>query len=405
MQIPRYNLAFFFLLVIDFFLLLFVSDSFSISYKESLIYFEQNNLLSLLTHFFTSVFGQNDIALRLPFVLFYIGSVFILYLLTDDYFKKQSDRFASIIIFMLLPGVNSAALLVNPAILVIFFTLLYLYLRKITQKEHYWLLFLCLFIDNSFAIMYLALFFYSLRKRNNTLLIISLLLFGISMQIYGFDSGGRPKGYFLDTFGIYASIFSPIIFFYFFYAMYRIAIKGEKDLFWYISFTALVFSLLFSLRQKIYIEDFAPFIVISIPLMVKLFMHSFRIRLPQFRKKHYAFAVFSLSILIVNFIIFIANKPLYLVLDRPQKHFANKYHIAKELASELKQKNINEILCKNNKLQERLRFYNITRGKDFYLTDYKNKEYENISIYYYDKKIKDFYIVKLNKELSKVLQN
>ncbi len=398
MQITRYNLAFLVLIVADFFLLLVVSDSFSISYKESLVYFQESSLLSALSHISTYAFGQNDVALRLPFVLFYIGSVILLYLLTDDYFKKQSDRFASIVIFMLLPGINSAALLVNEAIMVIFFTLLYLYLYKVTKKEHYWLLFICLFIDNAFAIMYLALFFYSLQKKDNTLLIISLILFGVSIQIYGFDTGGKPRGHFLDTFGAYASIFSPIIFLYFFYSMYRSIIKGEKDLFWYISFTAFAFSLLFSLRQRIYIEDFAPFVIIAIPLMVKLFMHSFRVRLPQFRKKHYSFALFSLTTLIVSFLIFIVNKPLYLVLKNTNKHFAIDYHIAKELADELKKRKINRIMCEDHKLQTRLRFYGIIYDDDYYLSSTDSRLPQRITINYFGKNIQDFYILKLMKE-------
>ena len=358
-----------------------------------------NNLtyLIFLTHISTSIFGQNDIALRLPFILFYISSVIVAYLLTDDYFKKQSDRLASILIFMLLPGLNSAALLVNEAILVVFFSLLYLYLFKITKKEHYWLLFLCLFIDNSFAIMYLGLFFYSLQKKDNTLLVVSLLLFGISMQMYGFDTGGRPKGYFLDTFGVYASIFSPIIFFYFFYSMYRITLKGERDLYWYISFTAFAFSFILSLRQKINIEDFAPFVVIAIPLMVKLFMHTFRVRLPLFRKKHYIFVLFTIVTLGINFLVFIVNKPLYLILDNSHNHFANDYHIAKELSVELKSHRIYNVLCSDYALQSRLKFYGIFKGEDYYLSNTKAKNSKEINISYLDKNIENYYLLKLSK--------
>ena len=408
MILSKHNLFFIILLILDFVLLLFTADDFSISYHEALNYFQGHiwssnnhtiisidnfNLLYLLTHLSTSLFGQNDIALRLPFILFYIGSLIVSYLLTKDYFKNDNDRLLSIMIFMLLPGVNSAALLVNEAIIVIFFSLLYLYLFKITQKENYWLLIICLFIDNSFAIMYLGLFFYSLKKRDNILLIVSLILFGISMQIYGFDTGGRPKGHFLDTFGAYASIFSPIIFLYFFYAIYRITIKGEKDLYWYISFTAFAFSLLLSIRQKILIEDFAPFVVIAIPLMVKLFMHTFRVRIPQFRKKHYAFAIFSIFILFVNFLIFIFNKPLYLVLENPNKHFASNYHIVKELATKLKEKNIDKILCANYKLQTRLKYYGIGKDDNIYLSEHTYPKAQKISITYMGKIIKNYYII------------
>jgi hypothetical protein len=393
MIFSRYNIAFTALLILDFILLLFTADSFSISYKEAVIYFNETSLLSKLVHISISAFGQTDIGLRLPFILFYIGSVVLLYLITTDYFKQQIDRFVSILIFMALPGINSAALLVNESIIVIFFILLYLYLFKITNKEHYWLLLVCLFVDNSFAVMYLALFFYSLQKKDNILLVVSLVLFGASMQIYGFESGGWPRGYFLDTFGAYASIFSPAIFFFFFYTMYKIFIKGEKDLYWYISFTALTFSLLFSLRQKIDIEDFAPFVITATPLMVKFFMHSYRVRLPQFRKKHYIFASFVLSTLIINFIVFMVNKPIYLVLKDSNRHFANDYHIAKELAQELKKQNINYIFCKDSSLQKRLKFYGIKKGNTYTLSTFStNITNKYIDIKYYNKTIKRFYL-------------
>ena len=388
----RYNLIFVGLLFLNFLVLLFSANDFSISYGEATIFFQNNTLLSYLIDISTSIFGQNDIALRLPFILFYIGSVIISYLLTDDYFKKQSYRLISIIIFMLLPGVVSAALLVNSAIMVIFFTLLYLYLFKLTSKEHYWLLVVMLFVDNSFAIMYLALFFYSLKKKDNMLLIVSLILFGISMQMYGFDSGGKPRGYFIDTFNMYASIFSPVIFLYFFYTLYRIGLKGEKDLYWYISFTALIFSLILSLRQKILIDDFAPFVVISIPLMVKLFLHSYNVRLPRFRKNHQRFAIFGLLILSLNFLILIFNKPLYFILPNPNKHFAIKYHFAKELALYLKAHNIHKVLCQDYKLQKRLKFYGIEDGNKIYVTSIYHKDYLPIEIKYLNKTIYTYYM-------------
>ena len=123
MVLNRYNLTFTGLLLIHFSILLYLANSFSISYDEAEIYFNQNNILAYITNFFTTVFGQNDFALRLPFILFYGGSSILLYLLTDDYFKSQWDRVLSVAIFMLLPGVNSAALLVNESIIVIFGTL------------------------------------------------------------------------------------------------------------------------------------------------------------------------------------------------------------------------------------------------------------------------------------------
>ena len=44
-----------------------------------------------------------------------------MYKITENYFKYQKDRYISIIVFMILPGVLSASLLVNSAIVIIFF--------------------------------------------------------------------------------------------------------------------------------------------------------------------------------------------------------------------------------------------------------------------------------------------
>lgn len=391
----RYNIIFIALLLLHSGFLFYLANDFSISYKEALVFFENTNfILHTLTNFSTSIFGQTDIALRLPFILFYILSSILLYLLTQNYFKSEIDRLISVAIFMLLPGINSAALLVNEAILVVLCTLTYIYIYQKRAKECYLLLLLFLFIDNSFAILFLALFFRSLVKKDNYLLVISLFLFGISMSMYGFAIGGKPKGYFLDTFSIYATIFSPVLFLYFFYSIYRVGIKHEKDLFWYISATALGMSLLFSLRQKIAIEDFAPFVVIAIPVMMKLFMHSFRIRLSEFRKIHYNFVAISLFVLLLNFLILIANKSLYIVLENPKKHFAYKHHVAKELANTLKVNGIYGVKTYNYKLQLRLKFYGIreTSNRIMY-SSYVDGAFYTLPIEYIGKNIDTYYIV------------
>ena len=213
------------------------------------------------------------------------------------------------------------------------------------------------------------------------------------MQLYGFDSGGRPKGYFIETFGIYASIFSPLVFIYFIYALYRTAIKGKLDLMWYIATTTFMFSLLLSFRQRIYIEEFAPFIVIAIPLIVKTFMNSFRVRLPQFRKKHLTVAIVSIVLLILNSSILFINKPFYLISTNPQKHFAYEYHFADEIAYNLKENNIYQINSYDNKLLLRLKYYGISSGGKRYITLEKPLHFiQYFPITYKDKNIITAYI-------------
>lgn len=389
----------FLLLTLSFFvaILLMVAESLSISYKEALIFYEEKNLLHYLIQFSTSIFGQNSIALKLPFILLYTFSVLLMYQMTHNYFKNDNDRLISILIFMFLPGIIGASLLVNNSIVVIFCTILYLYRYKITGKHNFYLLMVFLFIDNSFAILFLALFFYALQNRQNNLLIIALVLFGLSMYIYGFETSGKPRSHILDLFAIYASIFSPLIFLYFFYSMYRVGIKGKKSIFWYVSVTALIFSFLLSFRQKIYIEDFAPFVVVTIPVMMKLFFHSLRVRLKEFRKKHYVLAYSAILILVLNVLVILFNKPLYLLLKEEENHFAYKYHFSQEIANILKNNHINAITTNDKELSLRLKYYGIEEDKSHFVSLTPLNLYDKrFDIIYLNKNILSVYYVNLD---------
>lgn len=388
----KYDYLFYLILSFLVVILIYVSNTLSISYKEALNVFENSSVLSYITNTSIYIFGQNDIALRLPFIIFYTLSILLMYKLTSNYFKYKKDQFLSILIFMILPGVLSASLLVNSAIVVLFFTLLYIFLYDRNKAHPIWLLFLLVFIDNSFAILFLALFFYSLKQKDKTTIYISLFLFALSMYIYGFETDGKPKGYFLDTFAIYATIFSPLVFIYFIYTIYRAGIKNKRNFVWYISTTALIVSLLFSFRQRVYIEDFAPYVVISIPFMLKMFYHSYRIRLSIFRKKHYIGAIIVLFMLVINCILTIVNKPLYLFLPNEKKHFAYKYHFAKEIASKLKELGVTKVNVYDERLQLRLKYYGIEKSNEYYLSNINDGNRKKISVSYYDKELMQLYL-------------
>ena len=377
-------------------LILKANLSLSISYKEALNVFVNNSLLTLITNLSIYFFGQNDIALRLPFILFYAFSVILMYKITDNYFRYEKDRFISILIFMILPGVLSASLLVNSAIIVIFFTLLYVYVFQKFNKHSYFLLVLYLFIDNSFAILYMAIFLYSLKNQDKKLTYVSIVLFILSMYIYGFATDGKPRGFLVDTFAVYATVFSPVLFLYFVYAIYRAGIKKDFTLSWYISVTAFALSIIFSLRQRIYIEDFAPYVVVSLPLMLKTFLHSYRVRLKEFRKFYNILAITIVGMLLLNVVITFVNKPLYLFLPNPTKHFVYKYHFAKEIAEELKKRKINNIYLEDKELLLRLRFYNISEGEEYFasLKPFHNYD-ERITINYYGINMISIYLKKL----------
>jgi hypothetical protein len=88
------------------------------------------------------------------------------------------------------------------------------------------------------------------------------------------------------------------------------------------------------------------------------------------------------------------NKPLYHIIENPENHLAYKYHIAKDLAQILKEKNINNINIEDKKLALRLKFYGIQNAGTYKLshTDFKKTDYEKIDIKYFDKIVKSFYI-------------
>ena len=393
----KYNYYFYtFLSILVFILLLKADMSLSISYKEALNVFVNSSILSFITKTSIYFFGQNDIALRFPFILFYALSVLLMYKLTDNYFRYEKDRLIAICIFMVLPGVLSASLLVNSAIIVIFFTLLYLYYYQKNNKHSYLLLIFFLFLDNSFAILYLALFFYSFKHKDKKLMYFAMSFFILSMYIYGFATGGKPRGFLVDTFAIYATVFSPLLFLYFIYSLYRAGIKNDRTLTWYISITALILSIIFSFRQRVYIEDFAPYVVISLPFMLKTFFHSYRVRLREFRFNYNLLAGAIVLMLSMNVILTFINRPLYLILPNPTKHFVYQYHFVKELSQEFKKRDINEITCLDEELILRLKFYDITKGERYFVSTKPYYNYdEKIVIEYYKIKLFTVYVKKI----------
>jgi len=144
----------------------------------------------------------------------------------------------------------------------------------------------------------------------------------------------------LEIFGYYATIFSPLVFFYFFYAMYRIFLRGEKSLLWHISFTALTLSLLLSIRQRIYITDFGPYVMIAIILMLEIYNKSMRVRLPQFQKKYRISFGIAIAILVLSTSVMVFHKKLFYMSKNPDKHFAKRIYKPYLLAKELKSKGI-----------------------------------------------------------------
>ena len=384
---------------VDLAFLLFGVHTLSISYNEAVIFFDERTFLHYLVSFSTQLFGQNDYALRMPFILLHLLSIILMYQISKFFLKREEDRVLSVIVFVLLPGIVSSALLVNAASVVIFFTLLFIYLFLRKKKILYTLLLPSfLLIDNSFIILYFGLVAYGVYTKNRFMTILSSLLFLLGLYMYGFAVGGKPRGYFLDTFAAYSLVFSPLLFLYYFYTMYRILVREKKSILWVISFTALMVSILLSFRQRIMIEDFAPFVVVSVPLMVQVFVKSYRARLPELRRIHNITFVIIFSFLMLNFYATYFNQYFYRFLENPTEHFAYKYHIAYELAEKLHSLDLDTINCQDKQMQERLRFYKIQAGGAYSLEKcYDYHDSDSVTISYMNFPVISYNVSKLNK--------
>ena len=342
-----------------------------------------NNILDVSIY----LFGKNDFAIRIPGIIMGFLSTLLFYKLTFFYLKKEKDRFFSTFIFMLIPGMIISSLVINKSIYIIFSVLLFAYLYKSLKVLSYFLLFFFIFLDKSYISLYFALVFYALYKRDNFLLVLSLIFLALNANYFNYAIKGKPKGYFLDIFGTYFLIFSPFVFLYFLYSIYKGVLDKKKDIVFFIAFFAFIISTILSFRQRIKIDDYAPFTLIFIIYMVKYFLNSFRVRLPKFRTMYkFIFGFLFGSLILFDLVLFFNSYT-------PAKNLTNSYYFIKPLVKILKEHKINYIKSNNKYLQTALNFYGINSGDKYILIYKKNKK---VSIFHKNRKLLEIDVSKLN---------
>jgi len=301
------------------------------------------------------------IGLRIFSLFFGFLSIGLFYLLSRRHFKKDTNVYLSTLIFMFLPGILTATTMANVAIIVLPIVLLFVLFH---EKGYIYLLpplmLVLFFVHNASIVFFVAVLLYAVMYREKKLAIFSLAFLMASLYLSkGIEIGGVPSGHFVEVFGHYATVFSPLLFIYFFYAMYRILLREKKGLIWYISFTALAFSLLLSIRQKIHITDFAPYVMIAVVLMLKLFNNTIGVRLPEFQKRYKRGFIVVISFLALSVFLIVGHKLLYMVLDDPRKHFVHRIYKPYLLAKELKSEGIECYDGAHGRERYQLRYYDI----------------------------------------------
>lgn len=327
---------------------------------EAKTFYTSTDIVSKLMHWGDALLG-GFIGIRIFFIFLGFLAIMLFYEMSRRYFTIRSDAYLATILFMFLPGIITVTTIVNVAILVLplvlFFVIMY-------ERGSYWSLpFVMLalfFIHESSIVFFIALLFYALVHKDKKLSILSAAFLLVFIYLAkGIDIGGIPSGHFAEVFGLYATVFSPLLFLYFFYAMYRILLREKKTLLWYISFTALAFSLLLSIRQRVYITDFAPYVMISMVLMLDVFNNSIRARLPEFQKHYMKGFYVVVFVLLISDLLIVSHKLSYELMTNPDKHFASRIYKPYYLAQSLKKEGKECYDASSRRERYQLRFYQI----------------------------------------------
>lgn len=351
----------------SFFLLYFavlvtVAITTPITPSEARLFFQPvDNVVSFLMQAGYSI-SDSEFGLRLFFILLGIVNALLYYKITDYFFKKQDDRYLTLAVYLMLPGIIASTVLVNDAIiistLVSFF--IYGFLRK------YWIvaslaLLALSFIHWSVLILFSTLILYSFFIKNRQLFYISALAFCLYFLV-GIDIPRiEQTSHLFELLSVYATVFSPLFYIYVFYSLYRVLLRGPRDIVWYISFTALMLSLLFSFWHKINIVDFSPYIMIAVIVAIRTYYNSLRVRMRRFQGGYrLIFWIVTVSLILSSFSA-IFHQPIYRLVGKVNYSIVapvyEPYDRAKALRSEGKN-------CTDNisrRAVHQMRYYGIKR--------------------------------------------
>ncbi len=324
--------------------------------ESNLIYSNNVTISSLIANLILK-FNHTIILPRFIFFIISIVNVWFLYIYSKYIFTKRSDSYLTILVYLLIPGVFVSNIVINWATIPIFLSLLFVISTiKGSRVGQVISLVLLFFTHTAFFVFYIAIFLYSYKRRIVWLMILSLILFILSTYFQIYDLSGVPKGHLLQLLGIYAVTLSPFFFLALIYSLYRLSIDKQRDILWYISTTSFIISLLLSIRQKILVIDFTPYIVIATPLSIKVFKNSLAIRLREFRGKYHLLCKIVILVLLLETSIIALNYPIYRYFGKKIYFIDSTIYDVAKIAKKSGKKCINNIKNYNKNLYK---FYNI----------------------------------------------
>jgi len=329
---------------------------------------------------------NDDYFLRLiPLTLSFL-SLLLFYDISKVYLKEKYKYFATLI-FIFIPGFIISSLIINKAIFLIFFTLLFIFTFKRFRFVSYILLIGYIFIDYSFVALYFSLIFYAIYKKDTKLLFFVLALLAVNANYFDVKINGKPKGYLLDILGTYILIFSPFVFVYFLFTLYK-GFLVKKDILFFVGAFSFLLSILLSFRQRIKIDDFAPFVLPYVIYMIKIFLNSYKVRLPRFRKSYKILFVGLFSSMLIF------DVSLFLNQYTPAKNLSSTFYFTKNLVFFLKENKIQNVKCNNLYFCKSLYFYGLKPGNEYFINYYAKKD--KVSIFHKQKRFLNIDVSNLN---------
>jgi len=361
--LKEYNIRdkLFFLFVVVYILsILNIILTLPIGSNEAKIFYSESGILYQISHIFYGAFN-NNLDFRLPFFIFGILNMYLFFILSKIYLNDIKKSMFATTIFTLLPGIITSSVIINIAPFVITLVLIFIisYSKGWKILEILSMIALLLIHDAS-VIFFISLSIYFAFERDRAMFTLSILFTAVSLIYFnGLDIGGKPKGTFLELFGLYSALFSPIVFIVFFYSLYRIWLREKKDILWYISFTAFILSILLSLRQQVIITDFAPYVIVATILMVVTYFKTLNVRLPRFQSRYKIVCRVVILSLIISSLVILFHKPLFYILDDKSKHFAYPFYNPYWIASDIAKKGRKCYTDKHRNIAYQLKYYGI----------------------------------------------
>ncbi len=360
--IDRFDFCFILVALCSLCALVFMISGASISYNEAVALEQNRSFIARLANLSIAHFGSA--AFKLPNLIFHTLNLTLIYLISNKILKYKRDSILCVGIYAVIPAVIMQGSILNESIAMLCIVLLICYIDLVNEKIAYPLLIVAVFLDESAFMLFLALFFYAIfGKRTATpqkrmkIAAFALLCLIANIYMYGIDIGGRPRGRFLSVIGELSLLYSPPLFVYFIYTIYRNFAKRASNLLLYVSGTSLVVSLILSVRQGIDKEIFMFMSLCGIPLMIRQFLSDIRLRLPIYQNAYKNRFIVVLAVLIFEAALLIFSKQIY-QFTRNDDIFLNQFYIAKELAHELKSRGITSVKI-DGRMQKRLEFYGI----------------------------------------------